>query len=301
MRPTNCVYIPSLLHLSSSWYSRSSITGGLTSWTTSAPSAYTDLAEAPMWCSFMGVSCCTDSSRLDYRRVLSISLTDCRLDGYLTPLGNLTEMRHFFGGSNIISGSIPQSFFSMPKLLNLYLNNNQLTGSIPPITSVNTLLATLSLGNNSLVGRIPESMSMMKGLTWLNLGQNTFDGTIPSALGHLSSLGHLYLESNSLTGTIPSTLRRLTNLKLLYLERNMLTGTIPVLDQSNLQVINLSENYLTMGSLEEVPMSTFSAAALALHINLHSNCLVFRNPSNPSQDADATHCGGERVLQISYF
>jgi Leucine-rich repeat (LRR) protein len=254
-----------------------------------------------MWCSFKGVSCGTDSSRLDYRRVLSISLPDCRLDGYLTPLGNLTEMIHFFGGSNIISGSIPQSFLSMPKMLNLYLNDNQLIGSIPPITSVNTQLTSLSLGNNSLVGRIPESLSMMKGLTRLNLGRNTLDGTIPSALGQLASLGHLYLESNSLSGTIPSTLRRLDNLKLLYLERNMLTGTIPVLDQPSLQVINLSGNYLTMGSLEGVPMSTFSAAALALHINLHSNCLVFRNPRNPSQNADATHCRGERVLPITYI
>jgi Leucine-rich repeat (LRR) protein len=254
-----------------------------------------------MWCSFVGVRCGTVSSRLDYRRVLSISLTDCRLDGHLTPLGNLTEMIHFFGGSNIISGSIPQSFFSMPKMLNLYLDDNQLTGSIPPITSVNPVLATLSLSNNSLVGRIPESLSMMKGLETVFLRENSIGGTIPKALGQLASLQYLSLNSNSLTGTIPSTLRRLSSLRLLYLERNMLTGTIPVLDQPSLQVINLSGNYLTMGSLEEVPMSTFSSSALALYINLHLNCLVFRNPSNPSQDADATHCGGERVLQISYF
>jgi Leucine-rich repeat (LRR) protein len=181
----------------------------------------------------------------------------------------------------------------------LHLNDNRLTGSIPPITSVNKRLTILSLSNNRLVGRIPESLSMIKGLTWLNLGQNTFDGTIPSALGHLASLGHLTLNSNSLTGTIPSTLRRLSNLNILVLDDNMLTGTIPVLDQPSLKEINLSENYLTMGSLEEVPMSTFSASAPPFKIDLRSNCLVFRNPSRPSQNADATNCRGERVLQLS--
>ena len=253
-----------------------------------------------MWCSFKGVTCGTDFSRADYRRVLSISLSASGLVGYLTPLGNLTEMVDFFGGSNKISGSIPQSFFTLPKMLNLYLNNNQLTGSIPSITSVNTQLTSLSLSNNRLEGSIPESLSMMKGLGFLNLGRNTFDGSIPSALGKLTSLQYLYLNSNSLTGTIPSSLRRISKLKMLYLERNMLTGTIPVLDQSTLQDINLSDNFLTMGSLEEVPLSTFSTSALAsADIDLRSNCLVFRNPSKPLQDADATHCGGERVLQNS--
>jgi hypothetical protein len=97
-----------------------------------------------------------------------------------------------------------------------------------------------------------------------------------------------------LTGTIPSTLRRLSNLKILVLDDNMLTGTIPVLDQPSLKEINLFENYLTMGSLEEVPMSTFSTSALDGGIQLHSNCLVFRNPVKPSQDADATNCRGKQ-------
>ena len=208
-------------------------------------------------------------------------------------------MVDFFGGSNKISGSIPQSFFTLPKMLNLYLNNNQLTGSIPSITSVNPQLTSLSLSNNRLEGSIPESLTMMKGLGFLNLDRNTFDGTIPKALSQLTSLHYLYLNSNSLTGTIPSSLRRISKLKMLYLERNMLTGTIPVLDQSTLQDINLSDNFLTMGSLEEVPLSTFSASSLDAVIDLLSNCLVFRNPKKPSQDADATHCGGKQALQSS--
>ena len=73
----------------------------------------------------------------------------------------------------------------------------------------------------------------------------------------------------------------------------MLTGTIPVLDQTRLTTIELYQNYLTMGSLKEVPLSTFSLNALAMNINLQSNCLVFTNPSKPSQNATATHCDGE--------
>jgi Leucine-rich repeat (LRR) protein len=231
---------------------------------------------------------------VDYRRVTSISVPSSRLEGYLTPLGNLTEMTQFHGHRNKISGSIPPSLFGMPKMQYLNLNNNQLTGLIPPITSVSKRLTTLKLNNNRLEGSIPESMIMMKGLIALNLGWNTFDGTIPSALGRLASLESVYLDNNSLTGTIPSTLRLLPNLNTLHLENNLLTGTIPVLDQRDLQDINLSENYLSMRWLEEIPLSNFSASALAgADIDLHSNCLVFRNPGKPSQDVNATHCEGE--------
>ena len=232
--------------------------------------------------------------------MLSIRLSANGLEGYLTPLRRLTEMSTFLAHDNKLYSSIPQSLFRLPKMVNLRLSNNQLTGSIPSISSVNTQLTSLSLNNNRLVGKIPESLSMMKGLDFLNLGQNTFDGTIPKALSQLTSLHYHYLNSNSLTGTIPSSLRRISKLKTLHLASNMLTGTIPVLDQSTLQDINLSDNFLTMGSLEEVPLSTFSTSALAsADIDLRSNCLVFRNPKKPSQDADATHCGGKQALRNS--
>jgi Leucine-rich repeat (LRR) protein len=272
---------------------------GGTSWTTSAPSVYTDLSQAPIWCSFEGIRCGWNSSSTDYRRVHGIFLTGLLFEGYLTPIGKLTEMSYFNADSNKIYGSIPKSFFRMPKLLYLFLNDNRLTGSIPLVSSVNLLLRELSVENNRLGGSIPESLSMMKGLNLLYLGGNTFHGTIPSALSQITSLEGLLLESNRLTGTIPSTLRRLNNLRSLDLARNMLTGTIPVLDQRDLQYINLSENYLTMGSLEEVPMSTFSASALDGGINLRSNCLVFRNPVKPSQNVDATNCRGKQLLQNS--
>ena len=268
-------------------------------WTTSAPTAYTDVALAPTWCSFKGVTCGGDPKRVDYRRVLSISLSGTGLVGYLTSLSKLTEMTKFDVTINKISGSIPQSFFTLPKMLNLRLNNNQLTGSIPSITSVNPQLTSLSLNNNRLEGSIPESLRMKKGLETVFLRENNIDGSIPKALGQLASLQYLYINSNSLTGTIPSILRRLTNLNTLNFASNMLTGTIPVLDQSTLQNINLSDNYLTMGSLKVVSLSTFSASALVADIDLRSNCLVFRNPRKPSQDADATHCGGEQALQSS--
>ena len=166
----------------------------------------------------------------------------------MTPLSSLTEMSYFIVGGNKISGSIPQSFFNMPKLVYLYLDDNQLTGPIPPITS--------------------------------------------SEPSDVKSLRDLNLDSNSLTGTIPSTLRSLSNLRTLHLDNNRLSGTIPVLDQITLEDIDLSVNYLTMGSLEAVPLSTFSNSTLSMVIALQSNCLVFRNPSNPSQDVSATHCKG---------
>ena len=224
----------------------------------------------------------------------SISLSFCGLEGYLTPLSNLSEMTDLDVGNNKLSGSIPESFFRLPSMEYLNLNNNQLQGSIPPFTSLNSRLVGMMLNNNLLEGTIPESVNMLTGLQSLRLNDNLLIGTIPSALGETKPLIRLYLDSNSLTGTIPSTLRHLTNLRKLHLDNNKLTGTVPVLDQSSLQYIDLSVNYLTMGSLETVPLSTFSANALEMDLILQSNCLVFSNPSKPSQDVTATHCRGEQ-------
>ena len=196
---------------------------------------------------------------------------------------------------NKISGTIPQSFFNMPKMQLLNLYDNRLTGSIPLITSVNSRLMALSLNDKHLEeGGIPKSLSVMKRFQSLTFSQNAFNGTTSSEVSYVKSLIDLYLDSNSLTGTIPSTLRHLTNLRKLHLDNNKLTGTVPVLDQSSLQYIDLSVNYLTMGSLETVPLSTFSANALEMDLILQSNCLVFSNPSKPSQDVTATHCRGEQ-------
>ena len=284
-----------LIYLSSYLYGGSFDTenAGASSWKTSS-SVYADHAGLPMWCSFKGIKCGLDSVRLDYKRVLSISLSFNGLEGNLTSLGSLSEMTDLDVGNNKLSGSIPQSFFHMPKLQFINLNNNQLKGSIPTFTPLNSRLIGLTMNNNLLEGTIPESMSMLTGLQSLQLNDNAFVGTIPSALGEMKSLNALYLNSNSLTGTIPSILRILFKLKTLYLDSNLLTGTIPVLDQTSLRSVILSANYLTMGSLKEVPLSTFSASALAMDIVLQSNCLAFSNPSKPSQDVTATHCRGEK-------
>ena len=182
----------------------------------------------------------------------------------------------------------------MLRLKHLYLNNNQMTGVIDKCPLE---LEILSLSNNRFNGDISRQIREMYYLRSLNLSQNSFVGTLPDL--PIYRLQYVNINSNSLTGTIPSVLGRMTNLNTLNLASNMLTGTIPVLDQSTLQDINLSDNYLTMGSLKEVLLSTFSASALDADIDLLSNCLVFRNPFNIAQDADATHCGGEQALQNS--
>ena len=257
----------------------------------------------------MGVECDTDSSSAHYRRVTSISLHNRRLEGYLTPISKLTRMSQFSVSSNKIFGSIPQSFLDMRRMKYLYLDNNQLTGSIPLSLNLNRDLSDslhglygLSLNSNRLEGHIPEtpeSLNILNG-HHLNLGGNSLVGTIPSTFGNMRLMSALSLDSNRLTGTIPSTLRRLTSLRQLNLGNNLLTGTIPVLDQISLKFIYLSANHITMGSLKAVPLSTFSASALSMDIALQSNCLVFRNPSKPIQNANATHCGGERILPHSY-
>ena len=275
VRHSYCVFIIIII-LPSSWYRGSSITaseltGGETSWTTSVPSTYTDLSRLPIWCSFKRVTCGKDSPLVSYGRITSIFLPDSRLEGYLIPLDKWTELSYFTMNGNKISGTIPQSFFAMPKSNSLVLSNKQLTGSIPPMLSIKKSIGVLALHNNLLEGTIPESLSMLSGLQWLELNDNLIVGTIPSSYSSLTNLGVLHLQNN------------------------LLTGTIPVLDQSNLQDFDLSVNCLTMGSLKEIPVSTFTVYAPTANRRLQTNCLVFNHPGKPSQSVDATHCRSEQV------
>lgn len=156
-------------------------------------------------------------------------------------------------------------------------------------------MTTFSLANNTISGKVPPTLfaipvttvTSLTSLTRVDLSRNQLTGTIPIGLGTRPDLAVLNLGSNRLTGTIPSAVGNIAQLTSLSLDNNKLSGTIPQLGLT-LTTIVLNNNHLTMGSLTSVPRSTFSVNAI--DINVKNNCLVFRNPAVPSQNADATNC-----------
>jgi len=194
-----------------------------------------------------------DGVHIDNNRVISLSLSDIGLRGYIPEsIGNLNKLETLEMGGNQLSGSIPESIGNLSKLKDLTLTSNQLSGSIPESIGNLSNLAHLALGWNHLSGSIPESIGNLSKLTFLALCKNQLVGSIPESIGNLSNLGALYLDHNQLSGNIPSSIGNLTALEWLYLNDNQFSGNIPssIGNSAKLIRLMLANNQLT-GSIPE--------------------------------------------------
>ena len=137
-----------------------------------------------------------------------------------------------------LSGTIPASLGSLPRLARLTLSRNELTGTIPPELGNLSELTTLQLHSNRLTGGIPPELGSLSSLGTLNLRDNALGGVIPVELGALTSLSALYLERTAVTGGIPASLGDLPDLVIVQFGGNAgLTGCIP----ASLRGVSLSD------------------------------------------------------------
>ncbi|KAG6424708.1 hypothetical protein SASPL_115128 [Salvia splendens] len=105
-------------------------------------------------------------------------------------------------------------------------------------------LRVLSLRNNSLSGPIPDFSSLLN-LKTLFLDHNRFSGEFPLSILFLHRLLILDLSRNNFTGSLPQNLSVLDRLGYLRLDSNRFSGEIPPLNQSTLELFNVSNNNLT--------------------------------------------------------
>ncbi|XP_022884283.1 probable inactive receptor kinase At5g67200 [Olea europaea var. sylvestris] len=120
-----------------------------------------------------------------------------------------------------------------------------LRGTLPAATLTRLdQLRVLSLKNNSLAGPLPD-LSSLTNLKTLFLDNNYFSGTFPLSLLSLHLLVILDLSQNNFTGLLPETLTVLDRLSYLRLDSNRFYGSIPPLNQTMLDVFNVSSNNLT--------------------------------------------------------
>ncbi|KVH98305.1 Leucine-rich repeat-containing protein [Cynara cardunculus var. scolymus] len=154
------------------------------------------------------------------------------------------------------------------KVGRLVLENLNLAG----VFAANTLsrldqLRVLSLRNNSLTGPIPDLAGLVN-LKALFLDHNYFSGGIPSSISTLHRLRTLDLSYNKLSGVIPVELSDLDRLNYLRLDSNRFSGSIPPLNQSSLQIFNVSINFLT-GPVPVTPtLSRFGPALFSINPRL---------------------------------
>ncbi|KAL9356638.1 hypothetical protein Peur_049891 [Populus x canadensis] len=201
------------------------------------------------------------------------------------PTGNLQSLslggNHFEGGiplhlmdacpglvmldlsSNILSGSVPNSFGSCTSLESFDISTNNFTGELPFDTFLKmTSLKRLDLAYNAFMGGLPDSLSQHASLESLDLSSNSLSGPIPAGLcrGPSNNFKELYLQNNRFTGSIPATLSNCSQLTALHLSYNCLTGTIP----SSLGALNkLRDLNLWFNQLHgEIPLELMNIKAL---------------------------------------
>ncbi|KAF3776782.1 putative inactive receptor kinase [Nymphaea thermarum] len=131
------------------------------------------------------------------------------------------------------------------RVVRLVLESKSLTGVLAPGT-LDRLdqLRVLSLKQNYLTGRIPD-LSRLTNLKTLFLCYNAFSGPFPPSLFALHRLRVLDLSYNNLSGVIPPDITSLPRIYSLLLQGNRFDGPLPPLNQSSLQIFNVSNNLLS--------------------------------------------------------
>ncbi|KAG5226253.1 LRR receptor serine/threonine-protein [Salix suchowensis] len=170
----------------------------------------------------------------------------------LSPLYNLSKLKHFYGYDNEIytekddhnlspkfqleslylsnhgqvARAFPKFLYHQFNLQILVLMNIQIKGEFPSwLIENNTYLQRLSLRNCSLSGPFLLPRSSHLNLLILSISTNYFQGQIPAEIGaYFPKLQVLVMSDNGFDGIIPSSLGSMSSLQLLDLSNNFLTG-----------------------------------------------------------------------------
>ncbi|KAF8652948.1 hypothetical protein HU200_062378 [Digitaria exilis] len=179
---------------------------------------------------FVGITCDVSG------RITGINLTDKGLSG------TLTLFLSSLGALEILDLRT-----ALPKIIEM--DNLPLQPWLIPNTIAKcTALQIFSASNTSIIGALPAELANLKSLTILWLSYNYLRGSLHAWLAELSSLEILGLDNQmsdvKLSGNL-DVLGSLKSLKELWIQSNLFSGQIPDFNNSQLQVLNLTDNMLT--------------------------------------------------------
>jgi Leucine-rich repeat (LRR) protein len=131
--------------------------------------------------------------------------------------------------TNMLNGTIPESYGKCLRLTRLFLNTNNLTGTIPAALGALAKLETLWLDHNSLVGPIPDTFGSLAKLRDIDVTRNFLSSSsLPSSFSNLRNLQSMRLRQNALGGTLPASWGvGLEAIESLDVSQNSIVGTIP--------------------------------------------------------------------------
>ncbi|KAI8570894.1 hypothetical protein RHMOL_Rhmol01G0074400 [Rhododendron molle] len=207
-------------------------------------------------------------------RITVLHLRDNNLSGQVpSTLSNLEQLTMFDVGGNNLNGTIPEFFSKLIKVEYLSLCYNNFSGPFPRWEANLTQLVWLDISSNPLIaGPIPNyNISGFRNLQVFWLANCSLNGTLPSWLFTIPSLHDLDLSSNQLTGQIhefrvrhdsqladidlsnnklhgpiPQSISGLVYLSHLNLSLNNLSGVLELQKFSNLRILDLSKNNISV-------------------------------------------------------
>mmetsp|Transcript_19619 Transcript_19619/g.41250 ORF Transcript_19619/g.41250 Transcript_19619/m.41250 type:complete len:669 (-) Transcript_19619:218-2224(-) len=150
-----------------------------------------------------------------------------KLGGSITILASLKKLETLYIDNNLFTGSIPNMFDRLYRLVEIQMQDNAFEGSIPLTLTHLQTLRNLNLASNQLNGVIPPGLGLLTDVMTISLANNRFEGSIPTLLGRLDDITDLTLSNNTFSGKIPTELGGCFRLKGLQLQKNTLTGDIP--------------------------------------------------------------------------
>ncbi|OIT38110.1 PREDICTED: leucine-rich repeat receptor-like tyrosine-protein kinase PXC3 [Nicotiana attenuata] len=250
------------------------------------------------FCSWAGISCSSNNSMVE-----RLDLSGFRLQGNVTLISELKELKWLDLSHNNFQGSIPLSFGNLSMLQYLDLSFNKFGNSIPSELGKLKNLKALNLSNNWLTGVVPIELKGLENLQDFQISTNNLNGSIPFWVGNLTNLKVLAAYENEFSGDIPFNLGLNSELSLLNLHSNQLQGTIPesICAKGNLEFLVLTQNKLN----GTIPDSIGNCKSLS-SIRIGNNKLIGGIPKSIGNissltyfEADSNSLSGEIVAEFA--
>jgi hypothetical protein len=180
----------------------------------------------PCFYGWQGLTCLSVAA--DECSITEIDLSDTNLVGPLpVEIGNFADLNSLNLEMNSISGTFPNSLYSLTALEELILADNSFHDSLSTDISALANIVEIDLSSNYLMGPIPNNIGSLRKLKLLNLANtHLFHGSIPQSLSSCVKLEVLYLYESGLTGPLPLEMSNFSRLEYVALYGNYLNGTI---------------------------------------------------------------------------
>lgn len=175
-------------------------------------------------CSWNGVTCASPGTGYSSSRVISLSLPNSQLQGYIpADLGLIEYLENLDLSNNSLNGSLPFSLFNATQLRFLDLSSNLISGELPEFMGGPYNLQFLNLSDNAMAGKLPTSLTTLQNLTVVSLRNNYFSDSLPGGFNYVQVLD---LSSNRFNGSLPPDFGG-NNLRYMNLSCNNISGEIP--------------------------------------------------------------------------